>query len=150
MSRTLTHRTTARALLLTVLAVASFAAVAVAATINGTSGPDFLVGTSGNDTINGFGSGDVIYANAGVDNVKGGTGGDVIHGGLGNDRLDGEDGDDLIFGDGNNVVCPVGVTSVNYCSVTPSGTAGGDDVINGGNGNDELYGGAGNDRIDGG
>jgi Ca2+-binding RTX toxin-like protein len=67
------------------IAVLGTVAVAVAATITGTTGPDTLVGTPQNDTINGL------------------AGADTIIGLADNDRIDGGADDDNIQGDGS---CP--------------------------------------------
>ena len=70
------------------------------ATIVGTLGPNFLVGTSrrdvirgraGNDVILGLGGTDTICGNTGNDRLVGGIGTDFIYGGFGRfDDCDGE------------------------------------------------------------
>jgi Ca2+-binding RTX toxin-like protein len=66
------------------------------ATIVGTDGPDYIVGTKkadvisagdGDDTIRGFKGNDIICAGAGDDLVNGGLGNDQIFGQAGNDEL---------------------------------------------------------------
>lgn len=47
--------------------------------IDGTSGPDTLFGTDGDDAINGLGGSDIIYASRGHDTVNGGTGTDRLY-----------------------------------------------------------------------
>lgn len=81
---------------LTTIPIAALPAVAsvetcegLAATIVGTSGPDFLVGTSHDD---------VIVGGAGDDVLRGGGGDDVICGGSGDDEIAGGDGADTIRG----------------------------------------------------
>jgi Ca2+-binding RTX toxin-like protein len=99
---------------------------AAGSVINGTDGPDRLVGTAGRDVIRCGKGNDVVVA-------KGGD--DVIDCGAGNDRVDGGAGDDEIRGAGGND------------SLT-GGT--GDDDLRGGDGNDRLTGGAGADTLSGG
>jgi Ca2+-binding RTX toxin-like protein len=120
--------------LLAVVAVLSASAVALAANINGTSGPDALVGTR---------TADVIRLGAGDDRASGLAGGDSIYGEAGNDR---------IRGDG---FCAQGTTNPSYCSTGGGGNdrmfgGPGADVIDGEGGADRLYGDAGKDRVNGG
>ena len=63
--------------------------VALADTIDGTSGPDDLVGTDNND---------VIHASGGADYVSGLAASDVLYAGAGNDTVVGRDGNDRIYG----------------------------------------------------
>lgn len=58
------------------------------ATLDGTSGSDFLQGTDFSERINGF---------AGTDTVRGAGGNDTIDGGLGSDSIFGEGGNDLLL-----------------------------------------------------
>lgn len=76
-----------------VLALTVGASVALAATITGTSGDDFLSGTN---------QADIIDARSGDDNVRGNDGDDVIYGGLGNDVIRPGPGADTIYAAGNN------------------------------------------------
>lgn len=101
-------------------------------TINGTSGPDKLVGTpfndvitcgGGNDVVKGGGGNDVINCGAGKDRVDGGPGRDRVVGGAGNDKLSGGSGNDKLYG------------------------SAGKDTLRGGKGTDMLFGGGGNDRL---
>ncbi|WP_186805347.1 peroxidase family protein [Citrobacter sp. TBCS-14] len=71
---------------------------AIANTITGGSGNDFLYGMGGNDTLNGGAGNDVLDGGEGADNLQGGTGNDKMTGGEGNDRLDGGEGADLMVG----------------------------------------------------
>ncbi len=71
------------------------AAVAFAADITGTNGPDRIVGTTSKDNINALGGNDLVLGLAA------------------NDTIDGGEGSDLIYGDG---VCPAGATDPSYCS----------------------------------
>jgi RTX calcium-binding nonapeptide repeat (4 copies) len=63
--------------------------VALADTIDGTSGSDDLVGTDNDD---------VIYASGGADYVSGLAGPDLLYAGAGNDTVVGRDGNDRIYG----------------------------------------------------
>jgi len=65
------------------------------ATINGTSGPDFLIGTAGDDTIVGLGGNDSINGEAGNDTIDGGDGNDILTGDTGIDMLTGGNGADI-------------------------------------------------------
>src|SRR5215213_8258773 len=78
---------------------------ALADTIDGTSGPDDLVGTDkddvihasgGADYVSGLAAPDVLYAGAGNDTVVGRDGNDSIYGNTGSDMLFGEEGNDTI------------------------------------------------------
>jgi hypothetical protein len=93
--------------------------------IEGTSGPDRLVGSPYYDIIRGFGGNDFIKGNPGNDRIEGNDGNDRIVAGPGNDFVFGGPGDDTIFG----------------------GT--GNDTIIGGNGHDRIDCGAGNDTVEG-
>ncbi|WFW60042.1 hypothetical protein NFJ76_20175 [Citrobacter freundii] len=71
---------------------------AIANTITGGNGNDFLYGMGGNDTLNGGAGNDVLDGGEGADNLQGGTGNDKMTGGAGNDRLDGGEGADVMVG----------------------------------------------------
>jgi Ca2+-binding RTX toxin-like protein len=90
--------------------------------VEGTSGDDYIVGTSlrelldagaGNDVVEGRGGNDEIAGGDGDDELEGGAGddfllggagNDVLLGGAGNDTLDGGDGDDYFDGGAENDV----------------------------------------------
>jgi Ca2+-binding RTX toxin-like protein len=74
------------------------AGVAVAATINGDSGNDSLVGTNRSDEMRGLGGNDIIRGKRGSDLVLGGTGKDTLSGSYGVDRMRGGDNNDTISG----------------------------------------------------
>ncbi|MCA3033073.1 MAG: hypothetical protein ING21_08410 [Burkholderiales bacterium] len=94
--------------------------------LTGTSRPDLIVGSAGDDNIQGFDGNDILLGKGGNDAIDGGNGDDVILGGAGNDSLSGGAGvDRLEGGDGNDLI-QGGV---------------GDDLIDGGAGNDILAGG---------
>jgi len=87
--------------------------VALADTIDGTSGPDDLVGTDtddvihrsgGKDYISGLAAPDVLYAGAGNDTVVGRDGNDRIYGNTGSDMLFGEEGNDTINSAGDQTM----------------------------------------------
>ena len=79
--------------------------------LEGTEGPDQILGTSaaetltgrgGNDQLDGGGGNDVLRAGAGDDALQGGAGNDLLDGGPGNDALDGGFGSDTyLFGRGS-------------------------------------------------
>ena len=102
------------------------------ATIDGTAGDDFLVGTEDPDTINGHGGEDQILGEGGDDTIDGGDDNDLLIGGAGNDAVYGGNGHDFLYGD-----------------LYPAGTSGNDSLY-GGSGDDFLRGGDGDDLLDGG
>ncbi|MBA7803319.1 hypothetical protein HV170_17545 [Citrobacter freundii] len=75
---------------------------AIANTITGGSGNDFLYGMGGNDTLNGGAGNDVLDGGDGADILQGGAGNDKLTGGAGNDRLEGGQGDDIMTGGAGN------------------------------------------------
>jgi hypothetical protein len=84
------------------------AEIVEAVRIDGTPGPDDLVGTTDGDYMRGFEDDDVLRSEDGNDQVEGGPGDDWLLGGAGNDTLIGGDGDDvLIGGDGDDVLIAV-------------------------------------------
>jgi Ca2+-binding RTX toxin-like protein len=76
--------------------------VALADTIDGTSGPDDLVGTDKEDVIHASGGQDYISGLAGPDVLYAGAGNDTVVGRDGNDRIYGNAGSDELFGNRNN------------------------------------------------
>lgn len=90
------------------------------------AGPQFLIGTDGDDVLIGNDGDDVLIGGAGDDQLSGGEGDDQLAGDQGDDLLEGDAGDDRL--DGGD----------------------GDDDLNGGEGNDQLDGGEGADRMAGG
>ena len=105
--------------------VATIVANKAGGPLNGTPGPDVIVGLGGVDYINGKG---------GDDTICGGGGDDIIHGGPGNDRIEAGPGNDVVYGQSGNDVLKGGP---------------GMDLLYGGMGNDELYGGNDGDTLDG-
>jgi Ca2+-binding RTX toxin-like protein len=93
-----------------VLLLVLLGGVALAATIDGTTGPDDLVGTDqqdvidalgGEDYVSGLAAADVLYAGAGNDTVVGRDGPDRIYGNTGSDKLFGKRGKDTINSGGD-------------------------------------------------
>jgi Ca2+-binding RTX toxin-like protein len=94
------------------LGVLLLGGVALADTIDGTTGPDDLVGTDqqdvihasgGKDYIFGLAAADVLYAGAGNDTVFGRDGPDSIYGNAGSDMLLGNHSNDTINSGGDGV-----------------------------------------------
>lgn len=100
--------------------------------VDGTDGPDLMVGTARADVLNGLGGDDTIQGNDGADVLDGGNGNDEIDGGLSQDTIAGGAGDDTITGGGGNDQI--------------SGQDG-NDTIDGGEGGDTIYGGVGDDLL---
>jgi Ca2+-binding RTX toxin-like protein len=128
-------------------AVLVFAAVAVAATINGTQGADVLAGDPGgvasDDHLNGKKGDDELHGLLGNDTVKGGKNDDTLTGDDGDDALSGDKGvDTLDGGPGNDVL-----TDHDGADTLEGGD--GNDDITGGKSTDTLSGSAGNDVIKG-
>ena len=84
------------------LGVLLLGGVALADTIDGTSGPDDLVGTDKDDVIHGSGGKDYISGLAGPDLLYAGAGNDTVVGRDGNDRIYGNTGSDMLFGEEGN------------------------------------------------
>ena len=76
--------------------------VALADTIDGTSGADDLVGTDKDDVIHASGGADYISGLAGPDLLYAGAGNDTVVGRDGNDRIYGNAGSDTLFGNQSN------------------------------------------------
>lgn len=126
---------------------------AIAATVHGGTGRDFIQGSAGaqafygdegNDTILGGEGNNRIYGGEGNDSIKTGAGADAIYGdsgsdtikaGGGNDRVSGGAGRDHIFGQQGD----------DHLSGTNHS-----DAIDGGPGNDRIFGQTGSDKLFGG
>jgi Ca2+-binding RTX toxin-like protein len=76
--------------------------VALADTIDGTSGSDDLVGTDQDDVIHASGGADYVSGLAGPDLLYAGAGNDTVVGREGNDRIYGNSGSDTLFGNESN------------------------------------------------
>ncbi len=101
--------------------------VALAATIDGTSGPDDLVGTDQADTIHGGGGMDYVSGLLASDLLYGGAANDTVVGREGNDTIYGNPGSDMLFG------------NLGKDTITSVGDRRGKDVVNCGAGNDTAY-----------
>jgi hypothetical protein len=84
------------------LGVLLLGGVALADTIDGTSGPDDLVGTDKDDVIHASGGADYVSGLAGPDLLYAGAGNDTVVGRDGNDRIYGNVGSDTLFGNQSN------------------------------------------------
>jgi Ca2+-binding RTX toxin-like protein len=83
--------------------------VALADTIDGTSGPDDLVGTDKDDVIHASGGADYVSGLAGPDLLYAGTGEDTVVGRDDHDRIYGHGGSDRLFGNhGNDTIDSAG------------------------------------------
>ena len=98
---------------------------AIANTITGGSGNDFLYGLGGDDTLNGGAGNDFLDGGDGADNLQGGTGNDNMIGGAGNDRLEGGLGADSMTGGSGDDVYLVD----NAMDSVTEGLNGGTDVV---------------------
>src|ERR671933_571259 len=83
-----------------------FASAAYAAHVEGTNGPDVLVGTAHQDTLIAKGGADTVKGLKGSDTLLGGGGDDVLIGGPGPDVLRGGYGDDNLYGGPDNTQGP--------------------------------------------
>lgn len=78
---------------------------AIANTISGGTGNDYLFGMGGNDQLFGGIGNDFLDGGDGADNLQGGVGNDVMIGGAGADTLSGGSGDDILNGqEGNDIL----------------------------------------------
>jgi hypothetical protein len=106
------------------------------ATIIGNDNANALDGTSGPDVIMGFGGADIINGNGGDDLICAGNGADTITGGDGKDRIYAENGTDTVYG--------------NEKSDRIYGGNGNDTLYGNGGTRDRLFGGDGTDTLNGG
>lgn len=111
------------------------AAPALAADINGTAGPDVLVGTRNDDTITARAGNDIVRARAGDDLVRAGAGADRVRAAGGWDRVRGGAGpDDIVPANGaDRVRAGFGNDTI---AVNGDGRA---DLINCGPGRDVIW-----------
>jgi Ca2+-binding RTX toxin-like protein len=84
------------------LGVLLLGGVALADTIDGTSGADDLVGTDQDDVIHASGGADYVSGLAAPDLLYAGAGNDTVVGREGNDRIYGNGGSDTLFGNQSN------------------------------------------------
>ena len=134
-----------------VVSALAFAGIALADTINGTSGPDELTGTQVADDISGGGGNDEISALCGNDLVKGGLGSDTVDG---NGNVAGScsatvgDDETVIGGGGRDKVIDTYGPATGHPADSDhvSGGIQGDTLnVNDGDPNDKVDGGPGND-----
>lgn len=140
-----------RRLTLSVVAALALGAggFALAATLNGTNGPDALKGGPGGDRINGRGGADLLRGLGGRDRLAGGGGGDSLSGGRDKDKLAGGAGADLLDGGRATDRLDGGKGRDGYAMVAgvPQGSPG-NDVIDARDGEaDEINCGAGFDKV---
>ena len=97
----------------------------------GSTGPNNILGTSGNDTLYGWAQGgnasstsgnDTLTGGAGNDKLFGGTANDSLIGGTGNDSLDGGTGSDKLNGGTGNDIYVINTTSDIITEATGAGT----------------------------
>jgi Ca2+-binding RTX toxin-like protein len=100
--------------------------------INGTSGADTLIGSSGDDTINGLGGNDILVGSGGGDTLDGGDGNDILFSAEQSPTFGGDLNIPPVFDTGTEVDTLLGGT--------------GDDVLFAGYG-DNVDGGAGQDTV---
>lgn len=116
--------------------------------LDGTSGSDVIVGTSGTDNIDADNGDDVICGRDSIDFINGDDGNDEIYGDDGSDFIGGDDGNDKLYGgsgldnidgdDGDDVVC--GGDDIDLLEGNDN-----DDKIDGGSSFDTANGGSGTD-----
>ena len=108
------------------------------------TGDERIEGTPGPDVIIGDGDRDIIFGGEGDDLICGRGGSDVIDGGSGDDRMSGAAGPDFITGvDGNDEIRGgMGKDVLNFGDEED-----GDDFVVGGGGDDDLHAGVGADRL---
>ena len=116
-------------------------------------GPDFVVGTQGDDNIHALGGNDSVWGLGGADLLDGGMGDDQMRGGDGADTLLGADGNDSLWGGTSDDFVDGGsgndlLWGGDEENSGPAAFSGADTLI-GGLGNDTLDGGDGDDRLDG-
>jgi Ca2+-binding RTX toxin-like protein len=100
--------------------------VALADTIDGTEGPDDLIGTDKNDVIHASGGADYVSGLAAADLLYAGAGNDTVVGRDGNDRIYGNAGSDMLFGNHENDTINSagdGVRDVVKCGIGKDDTA---------------------------
>jgi Ca2+-binding RTX toxin-like protein len=142
------------AVLIAMACVLVAAGAAMAATINGTQGPDVIHGTGKADTISAGAGDDVVYGQGGNDTIRGNSGLDRLYGGLGNDYLSvGRDSGGAYGRAGNDTLLSTGAEFGAYLeggrgndtfwsdnSATVDPPVGTDDVISCGAGRDVVHG----------
>ena len=108
------------------LGVLLLGGVALADTIDGTTGPDDLVGTDKDDVIHASGGADYVSGLAAADLLYAGAGNDTVVGRDGNDRIYGNAGSDTLYGNHENDTINSagdGVRDVVKCGIGKDDTA---------------------------
>ena len=135
--------------------------------IDGTAGPDVILGLGGRDRMRGLGGDDIICGRDGNDELIGGGGDDTLDGGRGTDfvwargvpnAIDVNLGTGVMTGHGTDTLTSVEAVEGTHYDDTIVGDAGpnvlrggdGADVIEGGDGADEIWGQGGVDTLLGG
>ncbi|MBB3992546.1 Ca2+-binding RTX toxin-like protein [Sulfitobacter undariae] len=104
----------------------------------GTSSPEHVIGTDGDNLIDGQGGNDFIEGKDGDDSIDGGSGSDRIFAGDGDDAVLGGEGNDRVFlGDGDD----------SYIGTESDNEGEGNDFIRGGSGKDLILDQSGSDTI---
>jgi Ca2+-binding RTX toxin-like protein len=131
------------------------------ANIEGTAGPDILIGTDDDDRLDGREGNDLIIGGLGDDVLIGGAGVDMVsYAGAGSGvKIDltlttaqttATDGKDILSGFENLRGSGFGDTLIGDAGTNMIVGDAGNDIIDGGDGNDTILGGAGSDRLTGG
>ncbi|MCC5667599.1 hypothetical protein LC653_27880 [Nostoc sp. CHAB 5784] len=119
------------------------------ATIQGTSGSNYLLGTPGSDQIYGYGGNDILKGGLGNDYLEGGSGNDNITGGSGRDTfvLDYSNGgiDTITDFSVNGDILKINTPPISSSKAPPSDQA--NDTLIGGSVKDFLVGGVANDIL---
>ncbi len=123
--------------------------VLVAPPIEGTDGPDRLIGDVFADRIDGGAGNDTIIGNQGNDALRGQEGNDSVLGGAGRDTIYGGEGDDTIEGGGDADSIEAGAGDDLIEENWSNRASWRDDTINGNDGNDTIFGARGDDMLGG-
>jgi hypothetical protein len=135
-----------RAAVTAAAALAVLPASAMAATIIGGPGNEFLRGTNAADQIDGNAGNDRIVGRNGDDHLVGGPGNDRVFGGRGNDNISGVQGNDLLNGNaGDDTISGDANNTGDLTSFDRIYGAAGNDTLRGGDSRDHIFGGTGND-----
>ncbi|MBW4443333.1 MAG: DUF4347 domain-containing protein [Plectolyngbya sp. WJT66-NPBG17] len=117
--------------------------------LTGNEGNDVIVGDSGYITRDTTNSIEIIEtrvsAQGGDDTIAGNEGDDILIGGAANDTINGNTGLDILIGDGGRVTL---ANDIVLRIATAEPTAGGNDILKGGQGTAIILGGTGDDTIE--
>lgn len=115
----------------------------------GSSGRDYILSGDGNDKTLGYGNSDHIELGMGNDTAFGGEGNDTLYGDAGDDQIYGDYANDLLFGgDGNDRL--IGDRFLDETGNDTLYGGGGNDYLKSSYGNNILFGEAGKDSLTGG